>query len=74
MWIQNYKRVTLNLKGVNLDSQYNAPRSTFWLDPFPVDYLNDQQEQKIAAAATRTKDSRGPPYVGRPPNSCFLAP
>ena len=74
MWIQNYKRVTLNLKGVNLDSQYNAPRSTFWLDPFPVDYLNDQQEQKIAAAATRTKDSRGPPYVGRPENSGFLAP
>jgi len=40
MWIQNYKRVTMNLKGVNPNSHYNALRSTFWFGPFPVNYLN----------------------------------
>jgi hypothetical protein len=42
MWIQNYKR-SHSISKQNLDSHYNAPGSTFCLDPFPVNYLNQQQ-------------------------------
>jgi hypothetical protein len=42
MWIQNSKTV-------NLDSHYNASKSSFWLDPYAINnHLNQQQERAAA--------------------------